>query len=71
MKHDEFIENARYLIGEAFTSFGNRMLNLIEQAYAEGKRNAETEAVMEIVQSAMKDACAMLKTQEVGGDATD
>ena len=66
MTREEFIRRAQGEVNEATTAYRNRMWNLIEQAWAEGKRNAETEAVTKIVESAIHDAIARL---EVSGDA--
>lgn len=41
MTRDEFMEYAKEAIDRAFDGKRNRMMNLVEQAWAEGKRNAE------------------------------
>lgn len=69
MTREEFIRRAQGEVNEATNSYRNRMWNLIEQAWAEGKRNAETEAVTKIVESAIRDAITRL--EEVSGDEPD
>ena len=64
MTREEFIRRAQEEVNDASHVYRNRMLNLIEQAWAEGKRNAETEAVTKIVESAVKDAIARLEKKE-------
>lgn len=53
MTRDEFMKHAAEEIDAAFRGQKNRMMNLVEQAWAEGKRNAETEQVSEIVRGAV------------------
>lgn len=53
MTRDEFMKHAAEEIDEALRRQKNRMMNLVEQAWAEGKRNAETEQVTEIVRGAV------------------
>ena len=43
MTRDEFMKHAEQEIEQAFRGQRNRMMNLVEQAWAEGKRNAEVE----------------------------
>lgn len=66
MTREEFIRRAQGEVNEATNAYRNRMWNLIEQAWAEGKRNAETETATKIVESAIRDAIARL--EEVSGD---
>ena len=66
MTREEFIRRAQGEVNVATNAYRNRMWNLIEQAWAEGKRNAEKEAVTKIVESAIRDAIARL--EEVSGD---
>ena len=47
MTRDEFMEHARKEIDQAFQGQKNRMMNLISQAWAEGKKNAETSEIEE------------------------
>ena len=51
MTRDEFMRYAQAEVENAFRGQRNRMMNLVEQAWAEGKRNAETERVNEIGQA--------------------
>lgn len=44
MTRDEFMKHAEQEIEQAFRGQKNRMMNLVEQAWAEGKRNAEVDA---------------------------
>ena len=48
MTREEFMKHAEKEIDQAFRGQKNRMMNLVEQAWAEGKRNAETDQVKEI-----------------------
>lgn len=66
MTREEFIRRAQGEVNEATNAYRNRMWNLIEQAWAEGKRNAETEAVTKIVESAVRDAIARLELEKEG-----
>lgn len=56
MTRDEFIEYAKGEILAALTTQQSRIMNLIEQAWAEGKKNADTDAVVEIVKDAISRA---------------
>lgn len=49
MKREEFMKYAEREIDNAFRGQKNRMMNLVEQAWAEGKRNAEIDGVANIV----------------------
>lgn len=42
MTRDQYMDSARDQINEALAKVRNRMMNLIAQAYAEGKKSAET-----------------------------
>lgn len=53
MTREEFMKLAEQEIDKAFQWQRNRMMNLVQQAWAEGKRNAETEQVTEIVRGAV------------------
>lgn len=53
MTREEFMKLAEQEIDKAFQGQRNRMMNLVQQAWAEGKRNAETEQVAEIVKGAV------------------
>ena len=54
MTRDEFMAHAKEEIENAFRGQRNRMMNLVEQAWAEGKRNAEVEAMSEAIRDAFK-----------------
>lgn len=56
MTRDEFMTEAKAEIGAVANAYTNRIMNLIERAYAVGKRNAEIEAVTEIVKTALNRA---------------
>lgn len=47
MTRDEFMKHAEQEIDLAFRGQKNRMMNLVEQAWAEGKRNAEVDIFKE------------------------
>ena len=51
MKREDFMKYAEREIENAFRGQRNRMMNLVEQAWAEGKRNAEIDGVKSIVES--------------------
>ena len=52
MTREEFMKHAEAEIDQAFRSHKNRMMNLVEQAWAEGKRNAEINGVIDVVREA-------------------
>lgn len=54
MTRDEFMNHARDEIEKAFLGQRNRMMNLIEQAWAEGKKNAEVSGIEDIVKEAFE-----------------
>lgn len=56
MKRDEFMEKARQELDLIMTSRKNAIMNIIEQAWAEGKRNAELDAIKDIVKQALDGA---------------
>ena len=53
MKRDEFMEKVKQEIDLIMTSRKNAIMNLIEQAWAEGKRNAELDEITDIVKKAL------------------
>ena len=53
MKREDFMKYAELEIDNAFRGQKNRMMNLVEQAWAEGKRNAEIDGVTRIVRDAL------------------
>ena len=55
MKREEFMRYVERQIDDAFRGQRNRMMNLVEQAWAEGKRNAEIDGVTSIVKGALKE----------------
>ena len=48
MTRDEFMQHAEHEIAQALDGQKNRLMNLVQQAWAEGKRNAEIGAVDEV-----------------------
>ena len=54
MKREEFMKYAEREIDNAFRGQRNRMMNLVEQAWAEGKRNAEIDGVTSIVKGVLE-----------------
>jgi hypothetical protein len=61
MTREEFMKHAEQEIEKAFSGQKNRMMNLVEQAWAEGKRNAEVavfeesgDKLVNIVEQAIK-----------------
>ena len=63
MKRDEFMKYAEREIDNAFRGQKNRMMNLVEQAWAEGKRNAEIDGVTSIVKSVLDNLSAERKDE--------
>ena len=53
MTREDFMRHAENEIEQAFRGQKNRMMNLVEQAWAEGKRNAEIDGVTRIVRDAL------------------
>jgi len=51
---EEFMASARQEIEEVFAGRRNRIMNLVEKAWAEGKKNAETGQVEAILREALK-----------------
>jgi len=54
MTREEFMKHAEGEINCVLTARRNRMMNLVEQAWAEGKRNAEIEAVTALIKGAFE-----------------
>lgn len=54
MTREEFMKHAREEIDRAFAGHRNRLMNLVEQAWAEGKKNAEAGQVEAILREAIK-----------------
>ena len=54
MTREEFMKYAEREIDNAFRGQRNRMMNLVEQAWAEGKRNAEIDGISNIVNGVLE-----------------
>ena len=54
MTREEFLKHAEAEIEQAFSGQRNRMMNLVQQAWAEGKRNAEVNDVASVVKEAIE-----------------
>lgn len=52
MTRDEFLKHAELEINEMFNGKRNRMMNLVNQAWAEGKRNAEVDLLKDAIDAA-------------------
>lgn len=68
MTREEFMKHAEEEIDLAFSGRRNRLKNLVEQAWAEGKRNAETEGISAIVQEAITRTLTPAKWRVVDDD---
>ena len=53
MTREEFMRLAESEINDCFSRQRNRLMGLVERAWAEGKKNAETEQIAEIVKGAV------------------
>ena len=60
MTRDEFMAIAEKEVEKIFESNKNGMMNLVARAWAEGKRNAETEELSRIVKEAIDRATPVL-----------
>lgn len=49
MTRDEFMDIAENEINHILVTHKNRMMNLVQQAWAEGKKNAETKEIESVV----------------------
>lgn len=67
MTREEFMKFAEQEIDKAFQGQRNRMMNLVQQAWAEGKRNAETEQIAEIVKGAVAEIQKQIQPQTFPG----
>jgi hypothetical protein len=56
MTHEQLMEWAKDEISDVLRGQSNRLMNVVERAYAEGKKNAEIEKVTEIASEALKRA---------------
>lgn len=54
MTHDEFRDIASKEIDQILVTQKNRMLGLVERAWAEGKKNAEVSGIEDIVKEAIE-----------------
>lgn len=69
MTREEFMAHAREEIDRAFSNQRNRMMNLVGQAWAEGKRNAEIDAMVDVIHQAMQQVKPIIERDEKGGEA--
>ena len=53
MTREEFMQMAKTEVRNALSSQENRLMNLVEQAWAEGKRNAEVDKLTELLGAAI------------------
>lgn len=53
LSHDEILQRSKKDINHALDQLRDRLLSIIETAWSEGKRNAETEAVTEVTRDAL------------------
>ena len=53
MTRDEFMQEARKTAGKILESKENGIMNLVQQAWAEGKRNAEIETLSGLINAAL------------------
>lgn len=53
MTRDEFMREARKTAGRILESKENGIMNLVQQAWAEGKRNAEIETLSGLINAAL------------------
>lgn len=60
MTRDEFMKEARITAGRILESKENGIMNLVQQAWAEGKRNAE----VEILQNAIEEALSKIEQKK-------
>lgn len=54
MTRDEFMDYAKLEIDIVMSRERNRLMNVVERAWAEGKRNAEIDALTETVKAALE-----------------
>ncbi len=53
MTREEFMQDADHELNDTLRKVRNRMMNLIERAYAEGQKNAGADQVLEVVREAL------------------
>ena len=69
MTREEFMKHAEKEVEQAFRGQRNRMMNLVEQAWAEGKRNAELAYLEGIVNELKQSLVNAQQTQFVSTTA--
>ena len=65
MTRDEFMEIANKEIEQILVAHKNRMMGLVERAWAEGKKNAEVSSIEDIVKEAIDKIYQQTGTQEL------
>lgn len=53
MTREEFVKHAEQEIAQVLSGQKNRIMNLVQQAWAEGKRNAEVDTAIDIIKEAV------------------
>lgn len=53
MDRKEFMDKAEKEISQILITHKNRMMNIVQQAWAEGKRNAEIDSIVGIIKDAL------------------
>lgn len=67
MTREEFMRLAENEINDCFSRQRNRLMGLVERAWAEGKKNAETEQIAEIVKDAVSEIQKQIQPQTFPG----
>lgn len=65
MTRDEFMDIATKEIEQILVAHKNRMMGLVERAWAEGKKNAEVSSIEDIIKEAMDKIYQQTGTQEL------
>ncbi len=65
MTRDEFMDIANKEIEQILVAHKNRMMGLVERAWAEGKKNAEVSGIEDIVKEAIDKIYQQTGTQEL------
>ena len=65
MTRDEFMDIANKEIDQILVTQKNRMMGLVERAWAEGKKNAEVSGIEDIVKEAIEKIYQKPETQEL------
>ena len=68
MTRDEFLEHAGHEIDATLGNRKSHMLNLVEQAWVEGKRNAEVDTLKEAIEAALDSRIAETPVESVRSD---